>query len=97
MNSTHKTPVSHAFSVAALSASVFGLCLFFLLFVALMSMKPDGSAPGITHFAASLIQFTVNMLGIASDGSAFIVTFFWSAAVFMGVFVFLLVRRVARR
>lgn len=77
-----------ALHTAGKCASVFGVCLLLLFFVAAACVMGDGSAPKFTKILFSIIDYTVKLLGISDGGSVFTVAFFWALIVFVLVFIF---------
>jgi hypothetical protein len=83
--------VSHAIAIAGKCAGVFALVLLAFLFVTLLMVRGDGTAPAVTHFSVAVLAYTVEFLGVPSEGALFSVVVFWSLASFAVGFVFSLV------
>jgi hypothetical protein len=62
-------------------------------FASIAMVQGNGTAPWITHASVSILDFTIKLLGISSNGSVFAVVFFWTFLVFGLVFIFMLFRR----
>lgn len=87
-----KTSISDAIDIAAKYAGIFAAGLLIFLFGSIAMVNGDGTAPGISHLSAGILDFTVKLLGISSNGSILAVVAFWAAIVFALVFIFLLLR-----
>lgn len=83
--------ILNAFSIAIKYASIFGGCIFIFFFASIAMVQGNGTAPWITHSAVSILDFTVKLLDISSNGSVFVVVLFWSFLVFCLVFIFTLI------
>jgi len=84
--------ILNAFFIAIKYASIFGGCIFIFFFASIAMVQGNGTAPWITHASVSILDFTVKLLGISSNGSVFTVVFFWAFLVFVLVFMFMLLR-----
>ncbi len=76
----------HAVVLALEVGSAFALIFFVFLIATIFMVQGDGTAPGVTHLSAGIIDFTVKLLDVSSQGSLFTVVFFWSFPVFLVAF-----------